>query len=500
MGMQFLPRVGQEVLVQFLGGDLDRPIIVGALYNGQGEGGVQPTPGGVAKASAGAPAAPTTAASSNPFEQAHDHRTSAQGNLMAGSASGASGVSGNSPAWFGSVHGRHGESEAVLSAGGHANAAAQWGIRTQEWGGGGGSGSAGYNQLVLDDSDTGGNQQRIQFKTSQYASELNLGHLIHSADNYRGSLRGQGFELRSDAYGAVRAGSGLMFTTYGISHSASGRDPAGDNSAALALLKQAKTLAQSFSQAAGTHLSVKLASHEGSLKPNASAIDEQAAPIAALLKASATQVSSQSLDSAYADAPAKQTAPNPAKLPHSGEATLTLAGQGGLALVAGQSLQFSNNETLSWMSGQDSQTVTGGQLRIHSGQAIGFLGGAVGPGEDGKGLTLIAAQDPVRFEAQSDEIKVQAKGLINIQSANSHIDFAAAKKISLSTAGGANITIDGGNITVQCPGSLTVHASSKSFDGPGQMSYKLPIMPKEVCIECLKRRMAERTAFVKKGA
>jgi hypothetical protein len=38
-------------------------------------------------------------------------------------------------------------------------------------------------------SCAGGNQQRIQFKTSQYASELNLGHLIHSADNFRGNYR-----------------------------------------------------------------------------------------------------------------------------------------------------------------------------------------------------------------------------------------------------------------------------------------------------------------------
>ena len=468
MGMQFLPRVGQEVLVQFLEGDVQRPIVVGALYNGQGEGGVVPTPGGVDKARQQSQEQKNKDLN-NPFAGAHDHRPSAQGNLMAGSASGAQG---NSPPWFGSAHGRHGQSESTLQAGGHANAAAQWGIRTQEWG------SQGYNQLLFDDSDTGGNQQRIQFKTSQYASELNLGHLIHSADNYRGSLRGQGFELRSDAYGAVRAGAGLMFSTYGLNHNASSRDPAGDNSAALALLKQATLLSRAFSEAASTHQSVKLASHEGSLKSQASAIDERAAPIAALLKASATQVSSQSLDEAYADAAAKQTAPDPAKLPHSGEATLTLAGQGGLALVAGQSLQFSNNETLSLMSGLDSQSITGGQLRIHSGQAIGFLGGAVGAGEDGKGLTLIAAQDPLRYEAQSDEIKVQAKELINIQSANSHIDFAAAKKIILSTAAGANITIEGGNITVQCPGKLTVHASVKRFDGPSSLSREMNTWPK----------------------
>jgi type VI secretion system secreted protein VgrG len=105
------------------------------------------------------------------------------------------------------------------------------------------------------------------------------------------------------------------------------------------------------------------------------------------------------------------------------------------------------------------------------------LAGAVDKGEDGKGLTLIAGKDPVRYEAQSNAIQIQAKQLINIQSANAHIDWAAAKKISLSTADGANITIEGGNITIQCPGQLTVHAASKTFDGPTRLSYPLPGLP-----------------------
>jgi type VI secretion system VgrG family protein len=33
-GMQFVPRVGMEVVVSFAGGDTDRPVILGALYNG----------------------------------------------------------------------------------------------------------------------------------------------------------------------------------------------------------------------------------------------------------------------------------------------------------------------------------------------------------------------------------------------------------------------------------------------------------------------------------
>jgi uncharacterized protein (DUF2345 family) len=282
-----------------------------------------------------------------------------------------------------------------------------------------------------------------------------------------------------------------MFSTYAIAHSASTRDPAGDNSAALALLKQARTLSEAFSQAAATHGTVKLASVDGSLKTQASTIDEQAAPLAALLKVTATQVSSQSLEAAYADAPQKSGKPGASTVPHPGAPTLSLVGQGGLALVAGQSLQLSNGETVSLMSGQDSQAITGGQLRVHSGQAIGVLGGAVGPGEENKGLSLIAAQDPVRYEAQSDEIRIQAKGLVNVQSANSHIDFAAAKKISLSTSGGANITIEGGNITIQCPGTLTVHASAKKFDGPASMGYAMPQMPASVCKSCILSAMKQ---------
>jgi type VI secretion system secreted protein VgrG len=440
MGSHFLPRIGQEVLVQFLESDIDRPIVVGALYNGQGEGGISATPGGL----------PGSESEAGRFEPAQDHSPSAQGNMAGG----------NSPLWHG----------ASSDSAGHRNGAAQWGVRSKEFGG------SGYNQLLFDDTDA---QGRVQLKSSHAASELNLGHLIHAADNFRGSFRGLGAELRTDAYGSVRAGAGLLVSSYRINHSAAMRDPAGDNAACMAMLKHATTLAGTFHSAAVTHLTVGLAAHAGATRANVSALDNKAAPLKALLTAVSGMVGKDSLDAAQADASEKNTNPGDGKLPHLTDPIIAIEAKDGLGANAGQSLQLANGETVTLMSGQDTQFITGGQMRVHTGQTIGVLGGAVKPGESGIGLQLVAAKDAIDIQAQTDEIKVQARDEVNVISANAHIDWAAAKSISLSTAEGANITIEGGNITVQCPGKITIHAGTKSFIGPDRMEYIMPVMPKD---------------------
>jgi uncharacterized protein (DUF2345 family) len=134
-------------------------------------------------------------------------------------------------------------------------------------------------------------------------------------------------------------------------------------------------------------------------------------------------------------------------------------------------------------------------MRVHTGQAIGVLGGAVKAREKDTGLQLIAAQHANVFQALRDTVTVQARDEVNVISANSHIDWAAAKRISLSTAGGANITIEGGNITVRCPGKITVHAGKKSFNGPEKLDYLLPVLPREVCLECLLKALKAGSAL-----
>ena len=347
-------------------------------------------------------------------------------------------------------------------------------------------------QLVFDVTDS---QGRIQLKSSHAASELNLGHLIHAADNYRGSLRGTGAELRTDGYGAVRAGAGLLISSYKITHGADAREPAGDNVGGMALLKQAVTLGETFSGAARTHETVAYASHLGAAKANSSMLDDKAAPLKAMLTATSGMLSQDSIDAAKAEAPKKPVAPGDDKLPHSSDAIIAIAAKAGLGVLAGQNLQLANGETITLMSGQDTQFATGGQMRVHSGQAIGMLGGAVKAGENNLGLQLIAAKDSIDVQAQADVLNVQARDEVNIVSANAHIDWAAAKSISLSTAGGANITIAGGNITIQCPGKITIHAGKKSFGGGARNSYKLPVLPVFLIAPATGRKLQSTFAF-----
>ena len=440
-GAQFLPRIGQEVLVDFLGGDIDRPIILGALYNGQGEAGIAPTPG-----------QGEAAADGRLYTQAGDFHASAQGNLAGG----------HSPAW-------HGQSAA---ASGHANAAALSGIKTRGFDG------TGHNQLVFDDTDQ---QGRLQLATTQAATQLNLGHLIHQADNYRGSFRGTGYELRSDGYGAIRGQRGLLLTTYAIGPG----EPAADATAVGALTKQHAQLADNLSGAARTHKTVPLAGHEGTDQAHQSAISQKAAPLKAH-HASATATVEGS-DYAKAD-------PYSGKTPHSADALTTVAGRGGIGTLAGQALHVAAGETLNVGAGKHINLAVADQLRLHANQGIGLVSGA--QGARGIGLNLVAGKGALDVQAQHDTLALRSKDDLKLVSANANTELAAKKRIHLANSQGAYITIEGGNITFGCPGKLTVKAGNHKLVGGNKLDTDFPPFPGNVCIPCLLRAAEKALPFV----
>lgn len=439
MGMSFVPRIGQEVLVRFLDEDIDQPLVVGALYNGRGEGGIPSTPGG----RAGEPM------NTEVYAAANDGKPSAQANL----------ASGNAPAWHGAAGGDDQ----------HRNAAALSGFKSKEFGG------DGYNQIVFDDSD---GQLRMQIKSSQSASELNLGHLIHQSGNYRGNVRGVGAELRSDAFGAVRGGSGVLLTTY----SAGGSEPAGDAAAPLALAGQADIMAQSFDGVIGAHQGVRLASARGTASAAASRLDGERAPLAAMAHAVSGTVAGEAVGGAAGDASAKHTEVVDGKVPHLTDPLVLMAGRAGLTQAAGRNVQVAAGELVHWSSGQDHNLAVIGSLRVHTGQALGIVAGVQTGGAE-SGLDLIAGTGEVDVISQHDVLTVQAQQDLRMVSANAGIEYASPQRIRIANAAGASIVIEGGNITVTAPGRIDVKTGNKQFAGPTQMPYPFPQFT--VCKTCI---------------
>ncbi|UEX16686.1 type VI secretion system tip protein VgrG [Stenotrophomonas sp. SI-NJAU-1] len=432
VGSQFLPRIGQEVLVGFLDGDIDRPLVLGTLYNGRGEAGVAPTPAGA-----------SSEGDVSAYGQAGDARNSAQANLSGGQA----------PAWHAAGAGEQA----------HRQGGALWGIRSREWDGGEGS-----NHLLFDDSDQ---QLRAQLASSQQVSQLTLGHLRHQADNYVGSVRGTGFELRSDAWGAVRATAGAWFTAYGHQPSA----PAGEAVQPSALLAQLQTLGERFTQAARTHVTSPLAMQEGAKAKQRSALMTDQSPLPGILKSVRTALTGEAFDPATEQARKRDPAPGETRVPHSGDPLLGMAAPDGVVQVAGQSLQWSSGEGLLLSSGGHSDMTVMGQARLHASQALGMLATAsTGAGADGTALAAVAGVGELDVQAQADAIHVQARQALQAASAQGVVEVEAGKVVHVATSGGASITLEGGNITFACPGVITVHAGTKSFLGPAQFKTELP--------------------------
>jgi type VI secretion system secreted protein VgrG len=300
-----LPRVGQEVVVQFLGDNPDRPIITGVVYN---------------------------------------ERQKAPWQLP---------------------------QQRALT-----------GMRSKEMGG------SRANQLVLDDT-TG--EIQAQLRSDHLQSQLSLGKIHRLEGNEgHGEERGEGFELRSNGHGVLRAAQGMLITTEARA------------AAAGAITDMAETT-QRLSRAAE--------------------IQEQ---LAALSQHYGAQETAQQDDAAeeLKSQNAAIRGGGKGASPELSEPHLVLSTPAGLELVSAGSSHIASERHTAISSGKSLSIASLDSLFASVGKTFRLF-------VHKAGMKLIAAAGKVTVEAQSDDVEVIANKVLKMLSETDWVEIRGKKGIRL---------------------------------------------------------------------
>jgi type VI secretion system secreted protein VgrG len=318
----------------------------------------------------------------------------------------------------------------------------------------------GYNQWVVDDTP---GQLRTRLASSSAATQLNLGYLVHQAPGSaaRGSYRGHGFELRTDAWAVLRSGEGML-----ISATARAQQGAGvtstqlDSAEATGLLRGASALSKLLADAAAQQSALVSKDANQAQVDFITQIDpEQKGKFAGSVgghDALKATPGARDLDSA---APVEKFG-QPIVLMEA-PASINWATPASTVLFAGGQLQ--------WTTQSDMHMAAAFTVASVSANATGLFTHA-------GGIQAIAANGPVSLQAHTDQLEILADKAITVISVNDVIKIEANEKIVLQ-AGQSSVTLEGGNITFACPGNFTVKGGMHNFDGGAQVaaqSSKLP--------------------------
>ncbi len=311
----------------------------------------------------------------------------------------------------------------------------------------------GHNQWVLDDSP---GQSRTRLATSENAGQLSLGHLIHQAPESasRGAWRGSGFELRSDAWLAVRAGEGILISATARPN---GQSTQMDVAETVAQLKAAEETAQALSDAASGQTALPLKGNAEQTKFIKSIDPKQDGKFTASVGGQPAQKArpgSRELGEPterFAEPIILNEAPSDIGL-SSPASTLLYAG-GHLHATVQQDFHIASAHTVATTVG------AGASWFSHSG-----------------GIKSIAAAGSHTIQANTDQMEILADQSVTITSSNDEIHILAKEKIVLQ-AGQSSVTLEGQNITFACPGTFSVKGSENAFVGPGNGAAGLEGLP-----------------------
>ena len=274
-----------------------------------------------------------------------------------------------------------------------------------------------YNKIRLDDER---GKEHIKVSTEYGGkSQLNLGHLVDAGKQQRG----EGFELRTDMWGAVRAKKGIFI-------SADAQDKA-----------------------------------QGQVR--------EMAPAMAILDGAQSQMQSLSTDAQTTNADPADLSSQIALLQQSvkdlTQAVILLSAPKGVAIASGEHLQLAASKNVIANAGNNADIGVVKNMFIGVGQALSvFVRKA--------GIKLFANKGAVSVQAQNDLMELLAQKSIEITSTEDEIKITAKKKITLN-GGGSYIRLDACGIEAGTPGEYNVKAGYYGRKPKAKLTPELMAFP-----------------------
>ena len=266
------------------------------------------------------------------------------------------------------------------------------------------------NKIRLDDER---GKEHIKVSTEYGGkSQLNLGHLVDSEKQ----PRGEGFELRTDSWGAIRAQKGIFISADG---QAKAQGQVLEMDAALSQLQQALSQAEALSSAVET------------ARAELADIRTQKA----LLEQALTGL--------------KQSA-------------LLLSAPAGIAQSTPKSVQLSAGENVISTSGGHTDFSALQRFTVAAGERISLFAQKLG-------IKMFASKGKVEIQAQGDEMTLDALKDIRISSSEGKLVISAKQEIIL-TSGGGYIRIADGVVKCAAPDKIIQRAAVWQKFGGQSMS------------------------------
>ncbi|MBK4997073.1 type VI secretion system tip protein VgrG [Pseudomonas sp. S37] len=291
-----------------------------------------------------------------------------------------------------------------------------------------------HNELRLDDT-TG--QISAALMSDHDHTALYLGYLTHPR-HFGGQPRGQGFELRTDTHGVIRAGGGLLLTTElrarAVQHHT-------DLAETAERLKVAQEYHTTFASEARDHL----AQDAGDQDEVGEALKEQHDAICGY-----------------------NGNPEANRFPELADPQLVLASPTGIATTTPESTHIASGEHLGLSTGGHTSMAIGKRLLISASRGVRQF-------VQSMGWRLIAASGDIDLKALKDNINLLAKLKVSVTA--ERITLTAKEELVIQ-AGGSSTTYNAGGILHATAGQYTGHATDFIYKGSKSQAAAFPAPPK----------------------